>query len=290
MSTCSAAAAGTLASAANRARSAAIMTGRLRPNSMREPKGRASTALAAAATAVSDDTCHAGASRTRTATSPSAPAPIVLPAALTAYAPHSLLKSPPSDRTAAGYRRLPTLRPSHVFTLWRTRLLWGPCCRPCLVTTRSPRRVSCPSGCRRSTGSRSGTTCPPSKRVCGTSRRGARDRGQPGARDVRQHGRRPGTVGTAAEPRADRAVQPGVLGHQPGDPAHPGRGRAAAGRAQRRDQDGPGAVRPHPRPVRPAHRASVSTRSRTGCSSATTPTSCVPAPRSTRPRATGCAR
>ena len=79
-----AAAAGTLAKVANRTRSAVIIAGRLRPNSIHDPNGSASTALTPAPMAVSKDTCHAGAFSASTAIRPRAPAPTVLPAELMA--------------------------------------------------------------------------------------------------------------------------------------------------------------------------------------------------------------
>ncbi len=77
-------AAGTLAIAMNRTRSAAIMTGRFRQRSMPEPSGTRTAAAVSPARPESIDTLKAEACRTRTATIGRAPDLTPLPAALTA--------------------------------------------------------------------------------------------------------------------------------------------------------------------------------------------------------------
>ncbi len=109
LSTPSAAAAGTLPSAVKRARSAAIITGRLRRYSMPTPNGSAMIALAAPDRAIRTDTWSAEARSTSTATMGKAPAPIPLPAALTEKAAHNHRKSRLNGcpRTRRCYARTP---------------------------------------------------------------------------------------------------------------------------------------------------------------------------------------
>ena len=94
----SANAAGTLAIAANRVRSIATMTGRLRRNSTHGPSGTATTAPTASPAAASTDTSAGPACSTRTAISGNAPNPSPVPYALTAYAAQSHPNCRPSDR------------------------------------------------------------------------------------------------------------------------------------------------------------------------------------------------
>ena len=94
----SAYAAGIVISAANRARSIAIITGRLRRNSTHGPSGTATTAPTASPVAERADTSTGPECSTRTAISGKAPNPIPDPYALTAYAAHSQPNCRPSDR------------------------------------------------------------------------------------------------------------------------------------------------------------------------------------------------
>jgi hypothetical protein len=80
----SANAAGTLISAANRVRSIAIITGRLRRNSIHGPSGTATTAPTASPAAASADTSAGPACSTRIAIRGNAPNPSPEPYALTA--------------------------------------------------------------------------------------------------------------------------------------------------------------------------------------------------------------
>ncbi|GAA3924273.1 hypothetical protein Aau02nite_21970 [Amorphoplanes auranticolor] len=96
--------------AANRARSIAIITGRLRWNSTQGPSGNAISAPTAGPTAARAETCAGPASRTRTAISGRAPNPNPEPYALTAYAAHSQPNCRPRDRLAAN-PHLPPSRP-----------------------------------------------------------------------------------------------------------------------------------------------------------------------------------
>ena len=87
-----------LISAANRVRSMATITGRLRRNSTHGPSGTATAAPAASPAAASPDTSAAPACRTRIAITPNAPNPNPEPYALTAYAAHSHPNCLPSAR------------------------------------------------------------------------------------------------------------------------------------------------------------------------------------------------
>lgn len=73
--------------------------GRLRRTSSAGPSGRASSAPAIPATAVSRDTWNVEASSTRTAISGRAPMAMAVPASEAARANHSLEKSAPSVLT-----------------------------------------------------------------------------------------------------------------------------------------------------------------------------------------------
>ena len=96
----SANAAGMLISAANRIRSMAIMTGRLRRNSTHGPSGTATTAPTASPAAASTDTSAGPACRTRIAISENASNASHVPSVLTAYADQSHPNCRPSDRLA----------------------------------------------------------------------------------------------------------------------------------------------------------------------------------------------
>ncbi len=85
----SAYAAGTLASAANRIRSIAIITGRLRRNSTHGPSGIATAAPTAVPAAASSDTCAGPVCSTRIAIKGNASNASQVPKALTVYAAHS---------------------------------------------------------------------------------------------------------------------------------------------------------------------------------------------------------
>src|SRR5205814_848991 len=89
-----------LSSAANRARSMPIITGRLRRNSIQGPSGTATAAPAASPAADSADTPAGPACSTRIAISANAPNPNPVPYALTAYAAHNHPNCRPSDRQA----------------------------------------------------------------------------------------------------------------------------------------------------------------------------------------------
>nr|BFE79434.1 hypothetical protein GCM10020093_020350 [Planobispora longispora] len=89
--------AGTLISAANRTRSIAIITGRLRRNSTHGPSGTATTAPTASPAAASTDTSAGPASRARIATRANASNASHVPNALTAYAAHNHPNRRPSD-------------------------------------------------------------------------------------------------------------------------------------------------------------------------------------------------
>jgi hypothetical protein len=97
----SANAAGTLISAANRARSIAIITARLRRNSTHGPGGAATTAPTAGPTAASADTWAGPACRTRIAIRVNASNASREPKVLTAYAAQSHPNRRPSDRPPA---------------------------------------------------------------------------------------------------------------------------------------------------------------------------------------------
>ena len=94
----SAYAAGTLSTAAHRARSIATITGRLRRNSTHGPSGTATTAPTASPAAASADTAAGPACRTRIAISGNASKASQVPNVLTAYAAHSHPNCRPSDR------------------------------------------------------------------------------------------------------------------------------------------------------------------------------------------------
>ena len=94
----SAKAAGTLINAANRIRSIAIITGRLRRNSTHGPSGSDTTAPTASPAAASADTSVGPECSTRIAISGNAPNPSQVPNALAAYAAQSHSNCRPSDR------------------------------------------------------------------------------------------------------------------------------------------------------------------------------------------------
>ena len=94
----SANATGMLSIAANRARSMATMTDRLRRNSTQGPSGTATAAPTARPAAASADTAPGPACRTMIAISGNAPNARLVPNELTAYAPHSHPNSRPSRR------------------------------------------------------------------------------------------------------------------------------------------------------------------------------------------------
>jgi hypothetical protein len=96
----SANAAGILINAANRIRSIATITGRLRRNSTHGPSGTATTAPTAGPAAASTDTSVAPACSTRIAINGNAPNPNHVPNVLTAYAVQSHPNCRPSDRLA----------------------------------------------------------------------------------------------------------------------------------------------------------------------------------------------
>ncbi len=124
----SANAAGTLSIAANRVRSMATITGRLRRNSTHGPSGTATSAPAASPAAASADTSAAPACSTSMAISGNAPNASHVPSALTAYAPHSQPNCRPSDRP---FLMPGTLRPSRQHrTAWTTSRWPAPSKRP----------------------------------------------------------------------------------------------------------------------------------------------------------------
>ncbi len=94
----SAYAAGTLISAANRVRSIATITGRLRRNSTHGPSGIATAAPTASPAAASADTSVGPACSTRIAIRGNASNASHVPNALTVYAVHSHPNCRPSDR------------------------------------------------------------------------------------------------------------------------------------------------------------------------------------------------
>src|ERR1700733_16071550 len=96
----SANAAGMLISAANRITSMAIITGRLRRNSIHGPSGTATAAPTASPVAASTDTSAGPACRTRIAISENASNASHVPSVLTAYADQSQPNCRPSDRLA----------------------------------------------------------------------------------------------------------------------------------------------------------------------------------------------
>ncbi len=96
----SANAAGTLINAANRTRSIATMTGRLRRNSTQGPSGSATTAPTASPAAASRDTSVVPACRTRIAIKGNASNASHVPSVLIAYAVQSHPNCRPSDRLA----------------------------------------------------------------------------------------------------------------------------------------------------------------------------------------------
>jgi hypothetical protein len=87
---------GTVASAANRSRSVATITRRLRRNSIHGPSGTANAAPTASPAAASSDTAAGPASSTRIAISGNASNASQVPAVLTANAAHNHPKSRPS--------------------------------------------------------------------------------------------------------------------------------------------------------------------------------------------------
>lgn len=91
-------AAGMLISAANRIRSMAIMTGRLRRNSIHGPSGTATTAPTARPAAASAATCVGPECSTRIAIRGNAPNPNPVPYELTANAAHNHPNRRPSAR------------------------------------------------------------------------------------------------------------------------------------------------------------------------------------------------
>lgn len=98
-------ASGTVSSAAKRARSIVIMTGRLRRNSTQGASGIASSAPAAWPAAESADTSPGLPCRTRITTSGNAPKDSPVPSTLTAYADHNQPNSRPSE---CRVERMPT--------------------------------------------------------------------------------------------------------------------------------------------------------------------------------------
>ena len=91
---------GTLIKAANRIRSIAIITGRLRRNSTQGPSGSDTTAPTASPAADSADTSVGPECNTRIAISGNAPNPSQVPTVLAAYAAQSHSNCRPNDRLA----------------------------------------------------------------------------------------------------------------------------------------------------------------------------------------------
>ena len=108
----SANAAGTLISAANRVRSIATMTGRLRRNSTHGPSGSATSAPTARPAAASAATWAGPECSTRIAIRGNAPNPSPVPYELTAYAAHNHPNCRPSARLPA-MPHAPPRRPRH---------------------------------------------------------------------------------------------------------------------------------------------------------------------------------
>ena len=115
----SANAAGTLISAANRVRSMATITGRLRRNSTHGPSGTATTAPAASPAAASTDTSAGPACSARIAISENASNASHVPTVLTAYAAHSQPNCRPSDRLVTMFQHPSRSGPNN-FRLTRT--------------------------------------------------------------------------------------------------------------------------------------------------------------------------
>lgn len=101
-------AAGTLSNAANRTRSIAIITGRLRRKSTHGPSGTATAAPTASPAAARADTSVGPACSIRTAIRGNASNASHVPNELTAYAAHSHPNRRPSDRLALMSRAPPT--------------------------------------------------------------------------------------------------------------------------------------------------------------------------------------
>ena len=98
MSQPSAYAAGIVINTANRVRSIAIITGRLRRNSTHGPSGTATSAPTASPAAANTEISVGPECRTRMAINGNAPNPSELPVALTAYAAQSHSNCRPSGR------------------------------------------------------------------------------------------------------------------------------------------------------------------------------------------------
>lgn len=100
--------------AANRVRSIAIMTGRLRRNSTHGPSGTATTAPTARPAAASAATCVGPECRTTIAISGNAPNPNPVPYELTANAAHNQPNRRPSARlpTVSATPHAPLPRPA----------------------------------------------------------------------------------------------------------------------------------------------------------------------------------
>ncbi|CAM2882977.1 hypothetical protein STAL104432_06185 [Streptomyces albus] len=107
----SAYAAGTVSSAAQRSRSVATITGRLRRNSIHGPSGTARSAPTSPPAAASRDTCAGPASSARIATRGNASKASRVPKALTANAAHSSAKGRPSERFRDRFGDFPPAMP-----------------------------------------------------------------------------------------------------------------------------------------------------------------------------------